>query len=88
MTTILNFYSMIIITVSALVSTFAAIGTSIVLQINLVTLILTMILGTYFIVLSIWNLVKPTEKLTWRLFKQASMFMAGAFLLWFLGVVF
>ncbi|MHA1952981.1 MAG: heme o synthase [Candidatus Heimdallarchaeaceae archaeon] len=80
--------TIIIITVSALVSTFAAIGTSIVLQINLVTLILTMILGAYFIVLSIWNLIKPTEKLTWRLFKQASMFMAGAFLLWFLGVVF
>lgn len=80
--------TIIIITISALISTFAAIGTSFALQINLVTLILTTILGAYFVVLSVWNLIKPTEKLTWSLFKQASMFMAGAFLLWFLGVVF
>jgi len=80
--------TIIIITISALISTGASIAISIVLKIHLATLILTILLGTYFIIMSIWNLIKPTEKLTWRLFKQASIFMAGAFLLWFLGVVF
>ncbi|MHA1911367.1 MAG: protoheme IX farnesyltransferase [Candidatus Kariarchaeaceae archaeon] len=77
-----------VITLSALISSAAALTISWALDINLVMFIHVIILSFYITYLSIKNLFNPTEEVTWKIFKRASMFMGAAYLWWLFGVMF
>jgi protoheme IX farnesyltransferase len=77
-----------VITISALISSAAALLISWELSINFVMFIHVIILSFYITFLSLKNLFNPTEERTWKIFKRASMFMGAAYLWWFFGVIF
>jgi len=79
--------TIIVVTLSSIISAIITILISISLKVNITILILACFTALFFIVLAIKNLVKPSEKTTWLIFKLASMFMVIAFLLWFLGII-
>ncbi|MHA1201263.1 MAG: protoheme IX farnesyltransferase [Candidatus Heimdallarchaeaceae archaeon] len=77
--------TIIVITISALISSLTAIAISILLNIHIVTTIVVVVAGFIIIGLSIVNLIKPKEKTTKFIFMSASLFMVIAFILWFVG---
>ena len=77
-----------VITLSALISSGAAILISWALAINLVMFIHVIVLSFYITYLAVKNLLNPTEEITWKIFKRASMFMGAAYLWWLFGVMF
>ncbi len=79
--------TIIVITISALISSLTTIAISILLNIYIVITIVVVFAGLIIIGLSIMNLIKPTEKTTKLIFMSASLFMVIAFLLWFIGKV-
>jgi len=80
--------TIIVITLSSIISAIITILISLSLKVNIVIHILACLTALFFIFLSIKNLIRPSEKTTWLIFKLASMFMVMAFLLWLLGIIF
>jgi len=76
-----------VITVSAILSALLIVTTGLTLNINLLALLPLILFTAYILYLSFSNLRKPSDKLTFRIFKLASMYMAFAFLWLFVGVV-
>ncbi|MCG3218770.1 MAG: UbiA family prenyltransferase, partial [Candidatus Heimdallarchaeota archaeon] len=77
-----------VITLSALISSAAALIISWALSINLVMFIHVFVLSAYITYLSLKNLFNPSEETTWKIFKRASMFMGAAYMWWLGGVMF
>jgi protoheme IX farnesyltransferase len=74
------------ITISAIVMSVTIFLTGIALNIQMILLLPLIAFSLFLIYLSVANLMKPTEKKTFKIFKLASMYMAFSFLWLFLGV--
>jgi len=77
-----------VIAAGAFTSTIVIILISYTLKINPIVLVLIWICNGYLIFLVLKNLLNPTEELTFKIFKFASMFMVLEFLFIYLGVIF
>ena len=75
------------IAISAVVTSLAILITGILLNIHIIPLIPILVFSSSLIVLSILNLIRPSEKKTFTIFKLASMYMAFSFLWLFVGQV-
>ncbi|MFX0115654.1 MAG: heme o synthase [Candidatus Hodarchaeota archaeon] len=78
--------TMRVITVSAFLDAAAIIATALLLEIHFIILIFIIILSGFLFYLSLRNVRQPSDRMTFRIFKFASMYMALAFVLLFLGV--
>ncbi len=78
--------TMLVITISAMICMGTAILLSWLLSINMIVFIILIILSVGITSFAVINLIIPSEKITWTIFKLASMFMALAFILWLIGV--
>ena len=76
-----------VVTLSAIFSASAVVLTGIVLQINIFTLVPLILFCAYILFQAFANLIEPSQKRTFRIFKLASIFMAFAFLWLFVGVI-
>ncbi|MFQ5977782.1 MAG: heme o synthase [Candidatus Heimdallarchaeota archaeon] len=78
--------TMRVITISAFLDAAAIIATAILLEVHPLVLILIAVLSSFLSFLSLTNLRQPSERITFQIFKFASIFMALAFVLLFVGV--
>ncbi|MFX0116372.1 MAG: heme o synthase [Candidatus Hodarchaeota archaeon] len=78
--------TMRIIALSAFLDAAAIIITAILLEVHLIILILIVGFSGFLSYLSLSNVQQPSDKTTFKIFKIASMYMALAFVLLFLGV--
>lgn len=76
-----------VITLSATFSAILIVASGITLNINFLALLPLILFTAYILYLSFSNLRNPTDELTFRIFKLASIYMAFAFLWLFVGVV-
>jgi protoheme IX farnesyltransferase len=72
--------TMIVITISTTISGILMVFIATTLDLHIITQLPLIGLGIYTIVLSLRNLLRPSDRLTFRLFKFASIFMAFTFL--------
>ncbi|MHA2203032.1 MAG: heme o synthase [Candidatus Hodarchaeales archaeon] len=77
-----------VITLSALLCAFTVVVTGITLQIHPVVMLPLLGFSAFIVYKSLVNFKHPSDKLTFRIFKLASIYMAFAFLWLFIGVVF
>ena len=80
--------TMRVIAISAFLSSVALYEAARLLGANAIIRIIWGVMSLFIIILSIKSLIKPTNKLTFLIFKIASLYMLGGFLLVFLGVIF
>jgi len=79
--------TMRVIALSALISTFVLYVIAHILKANAIVRIINGICWVIFIFVVVRNLIKPSNKLTFLIFKVASLYMILGFLLLFLGVL-
>jgi len=79
--------TMRVIAIGAFLSSVALYEAARLLGVNAIIIIIWGVLSLLIIILSIKNLIKPTNKLTFLIFKIASLYMLLGFLLVFLGVI-
>jgi len=80
--------TMRVIAISAFLSSVALYEAARLLGANWIIRIIWGVMSLFIIILSIKSLIKPTNKLTFLIFKVASLYMLLGFLLVFLGVIF
>jgi len=80
--------TMRVIAISAFLSSVALYEAARLLGANAIIRIIWGVMSLFIIILSIKSLIKPTNKLTFLIFKVASLYMLLGFLLVFLGVIF
>jgi len=80
--------TMRVIAISAFLSSVALYEAARLLGANAIIRIIWGVMSLFIIILSIKSLIKPTNKLTFLIFKIASLYMLVGFLLVFLGVIF
>ncbi|MFW9915314.1 MAG: heme o synthase [Candidatus Thorarchaeota archaeon] len=79
--------TMRVITVSAFLDAVVIIAAAILLEVHLIVLVPIALVSGFLTYLSLVNLRRPSNKITFRIFKLASLYMALAFVLLFVGVV-
>ncbi|MFX0012955.1 MAG: protoheme IX farnesyltransferase [Promethearchaeota archaeon] len=76
-----------VITISALLSALLIVLTGIFLQIHFVAMFPLLGFSTLIVYRSLVNLIQPSNELTFKIFKLASIYMAFAFLWLFVGII-
>ncbi|MHA2224062.1 MAG: heme o synthase [Candidatus Hodarchaeales archaeon] len=74
-----------VITISALLSSFIIVLTGLVLNLHFICSLPLLVFSSYIIIKAVLNLRRPSNELTFRIFKLSSMYMAIAFLWLFIG---
>ncbi len=76
-----------VITISAIISSILIISTGFVLSIELILLTPLLVINAFVLYLAVKNLITPSQKLSFKIFKTASILMAFAFLWFYIALI-